>query len=174
MSTASLPRPNTLRFGAERLSSTQGWRVEWLLRRNCSLAPRQLMAVYASLCLVSLGIAAVFWAHGATMVMPFAWLELLTLGGALFFYAQHAADRECIALTSECLLVEHQCGWHTERVAFRPQWVRVEPGASARSLIELSGQGRAIAVGRYVRPELRQGLAQEIRLALRQIPSWMG
>ena len=35
------------------------------------------------------------------------------------------------------------------------------------TLIELSGQGRRVNVGRYVRPELRPVLAQEIRRALR-------
>lgn len=36
------------------------------------------------------------------------------------------------------------------------------------SLIELSGQGRSIAVGRFVRPELRRGLADELGAALRR------
>ena len=35
------------------------------------------------------------------------------------------------------------------------------------SLIEVSGQGRSVRVGRYVRPELRAALAREIRMALR-------
>jgi uncharacterized membrane protein len=46
--------------------------------------------------------------------------------------------------------------------------VRVEPVADDRSLIELSGQGRSVNVGRFVRPELRPQLAQEIRRALRE------
>ena len=45
--------------------------------------------------------------------------------------------------------------------------VRVEPQLSDRSLIEVSGQGRSVRVGRYVRPELRAALAREIRMALR-------
>jgi uncharacterized membrane protein len=35
------------------------------------------------------------------------------------------------------------------------------------SLVELSGQGRQVRVGRYLRPELRTPLAREIRCALR-------
>jgi len=46
--------------------------------------------------------------------------------------------------------------------------VRVEPELGDRSLIELSGQGRRIAVGRFVRPELRRQLADELRWALRR------
>jgi uncharacterized membrane protein len=37
-----------------------------------------------------------------------------------------------------------------------------------RSLIELSGEGRRIAVGRFVRPESRRALADELRAALRR------
>jgi uncharacterized membrane protein len=36
-------------------------------------------------------------------------------------------------------------------------------------LIELSGQGRSVQVGRHVRPELREQLAREIRSALRMV-----
>jgi len=45
--------------------------------------------------------------------------------------------------------------------------VRVEPKSGDQSLIELSGQGQTIEVGRFVRPELRHVLAREIRKALR-------
>lgn len=151
--------------------------IEWLLKRNCSLSPRQLLAVYASLCVISLGIATYFWWNGATLVMPFAWVELLAVGAALLFYARHASDRECIALQPGRLTVEHLSGGRVERAEFLPDWVRVEPRDDDRSLIELSGQGHMIAVGRYVRPELRRALAEEFRVALRQWPAgerWPG
>lgn len=151
--------------------------IEWLLKRNCSLSPKQLLAVYASLCVMSLGIATYFWMNGATLVMPFAWVELLVVGAALLFYARHATDQECIALQPGRLTVEHLSGGHVERAEFLPERVRVEPRDDDRSLIELSGQGRVIAVGRYVRPELRRALAEEFRVALRHWPAegrWPG
>ena len=54
-----------------------------------------------------------------------------------------------------------------ERAEFRRESVRVEPRKGDRSLVEVSGQGRSINVGRFVRPELRPVLAKEIRMALR-------
>lgn len=144
--------------------------VEWVLKRNCSLSPAQMLAVYASLCLISLGIATYFWVAGATMVMPFAWAELVLVGAAMLFYARHAADGERIALRPGRLTVELLNGGRVQRAEFVPGWVRVEPRDDDRSLIELSGQGQVIAVGRYVRPELRRALAQEFRAALRQWP----
>ena len=150
------------------LAGEPEWVVDWELRRNCSLKPRQLMAVYASLCVLSLGIASAFWWQGVRLVMPFAWVELLVVGGALWVYSRHATDHERIALRNDRLTVEHANGACVERVEFQPAWVRVEPVHGNRSLIELSGQGRRIAVGRYIRPEQREELAEELRLALRR------
>lgn len=142
--------------------------LEWLLRRNCSAAPRQLIAVLASLGLLSLAIATFMWLQGATLVLPFALLELAALAVALFAYARHAADREQLRLADGRLTVERIDGARTEHVEFDAQWLRVEPEHDERALIELSGQGRSIAVGRFVRPELREPLARELRVAVRQ------
>jgi uncharacterized membrane protein len=82
-------------------------------------------------------------------------------------YARHAADGEMISLQGANLVVELETAGRLERAEFERQWVRVEPKSGDLSLIELSGQGRSIEVGRFVRPELRQVLAREIRKALR-------
>jgi uncharacterized membrane protein len=164
------PAPD-LRFGqVHREPEGRPVSVEWVLKRNCSMSPVQLMAVYASLCVVSLGIASYCWVHGATLVMPFAWLEMASVGAALWVYARHATDREQIALQPGRLTVEHLNGGRVERVEFAPGWVRIEPRHDDRSLIELSGQGHTVVVGRYVRPELRRALAEEFRVALRRWP----
>jgi uncharacterized membrane protein len=142
--------------------------VQWLLRRNCSLAPRQLFAFYASLCFILLAIALFFWRVGAPLVLPFAGIELLAVGVALLVYARHATDRESMILRPGRLSVECRLGRRTERAEFAQAWARVEPRHDDRSLIEISGEGRHIAVGRFVRPELRPALADELRAALRR------
>ncbi len=145
--------------------------VQWQMQRNCSLAPRQLLGVYASLCLLSSAIALGFWWHGAPLVLPFAVLELGVLGTALLLYARHATDGESIRLADGRLTVEQQCGRARLRIDFLPAWVRVEPEGGDRSLVELSGHGRRVVVGRHLRPELRRQLADEIRWALRSRPA---
>jgi uncharacterized membrane protein len=145
--------------------SPQG--LNWHLRRNCSITPVQLGGMYASLCAVSLGIAGYFWLQGAKMVMPFALLELVAVGAAFFLYARHAVDSERIALTGSQLVVELDRAGKTERIEFNPAWLRIEPSADERSLVELSAQGRCVRVGRFMRPELRPDLAKEIRAAVR-------
>lgn len=150
-----------------RFATVQGQNIHWFLRRNCSVTPAQLGWVYLSLCVLSLGISTFFWFQGATLVMPFAWLELAGVGVAFLFYARHATDGERISLQGRQLVVELENGGHLERAEFLRDRVRVEPLAGGRSLIELSGQGRSVNVGRFVRPELRPALAREIRQALR-------
>lgn len=151
-----------------RFATTQGPGIQWALKRNCSVSPAQLGWFYASLCIVSLGIATFFWLQGATLVLPFAWAELAAVGIAFLAYARHATDGERISLQGPRLVVELECAGRLERAEFHRDWVRVEPRSDDRSLIELSGRGRSVRIGRFVRPEQRTALAQEIRRALRE------
>ena len=167
MSASTSPHAGGFRFGQESGATESEWAVEWMLRRNCSLAPRQLLMFYLLLCGFSLTVASFWWWHGAWMVMTFAWLEVVSVGLAMLVYARHATDAERIAVRHGSLTVEHVSGSRLERVEFEPAWVRVEPESGDRSLVELSGQGRRIVVGRFVRPELRSQLARELRMALR-------
>ena len=125
------------------------------------------MALFMSISVVSLGIATFFWFQGATLVMPFAWVELVAVGAAFTVYARHARDGEKISLQGGQLVVELETAGRLQRAEFNREWVRVEPKDGDGSLIEVSGQGRIIRVGRHVRPELRPALAREIRYALR-------
>jgi uncharacterized membrane protein len=123
--------------------------VQWVLRRNCSITPRQLLGFYLSLASVSLLIGFGFWRAGAPAVLVFAGIELVMVGLALAVYARHAAD--CAAV---------------DATRFRAEFVRIEPSAGEGSLVEVSGEGQRAQVGRYLRPEWRTQLAQEIRAAL--------
>jgi uncharacterized membrane protein len=150
-----------------RFATVSGQNIHWFLKRNCSVTPAQLGWMYASICVVSLGIATFFWVQGAKLVLPFAWLELAAVGAAFLVYSRHATDGERISLQGTQLVVELENAGRLERAEFRREWVRIEPKTGDRSLIEVSGQGRSVEVGRYVSPELRSALAREIRMALR-------
>lgn len=142
--------------------------VQWVLQRNCSITPRQLLGFYLSLASVSLLIAFGFWAAGAPAVLVFAGVELVMVGLALAVYARHAADCETITLSERELAIEHRFGAAVDSTRFRAEFVRIEPSAGEGSLVEVSGEGRRAQVGRYLRPEWRTQLAQEIRVALRR------
>jgi uncharacterized membrane protein len=127
------------------------------------MTPRQLIAVYGSLCTVSLAIATVFWWHGAKVVLAFAGVELIALGLALLAFGRHAGDRETITLDGDRVRVEHRCGSRVEHQEFRSAWVRVD---CAGSLVRVSESGRQVTVGRYVRADQRQSFALDLRRAL--------
>jgi len=138
----------------------QGW--EWVLRRNCSLSPRQVLGVYLSLCAVSAVVAMAFWWQGAAPVLWFTGLELAAVGMALLVYACHATDRETITVGHGVVRVEHRCGRRVEKVQLDAAWLRVEP---VGGLVELSAQGRRVRVGRYTRAQWLPALVQELRRA---------
>ena len=164
------PAPAGPRFAAGwRFAREQVAPAAWLfdLRRNVSITPRQLLGAYALLCGLSLLVAAGFWWQGVVVVGLFTMLELLAVGVALLVVARHAGDRELIILADGELSVEQRFGPGVVQTSFRAAWVRVEPVADDGSLVEVSGEGRRVQVGRHVRPELRVALAQELRRALR-------
>lgn len=145
--------------------------LQWLLERNSSFTPRQLGRVYLSLCVVSLLIAGFFYWQGAPLVLAFVALELALVGAALVMYGRHAGDHETLTLVGRSLQVRQCRGHRLERTEFTADWLTVEPAAGQGSLVELSGRGRTIRVGRLLRPELRAAFARELRQALRQLPA---
>lgn len=153
---------NVLRFATP---SEQG--VEWSLKRNCSVTPAQLGWLYASICVVSLGVAGVFWSQGATLVLPFSVLELIAVGAAFLVYARHATDGDRISLLEGRLVVEQETAGRTKRCEFAREWVRVEPQDDDDQMIEVRGGGQSVRVGRFLRSDLRPVVAREIRQALR-------
>ena len=152
---------------AYRFARVNGPDVDWQLKRNCSLTPSQMGWLFGSLFLVSQVIGLWFWWQGARFVLGFAWIELVAVGLAFLTFARHAADRERITLRGARLVVELERAGRLQRAEFDCRWVRVEPRGSEGSLIEVSGQGKTVEVGRFVRPEWRPVLAREIRMALR-------
>lgn len=158
-------RDGDWRFGRAIGQPVASWL--WELRRNCSISPRQMLLAYLLLCAVALLVALGFWWQGVQLVMAFAGIELLAVGVGMLLMARHARDREIITLSGREMAVEQHVGPVVEHTRFRIEWVRVEPAAAEGSLVELSGEGRSVLVGRHVRPELRFELAQELRRALR-------
>jgi len=142
--------------------------VRWQSKRNCSLAPKQALACYAPLCALLAVVGLACWRIGALWVLPFAALEIAAVAAAVLAYARHAGDRETVELRGGRVLVRHCDGDRVNEVEFAPDWVRVARPDDECTLIEVSGPGRCAHIGRYVRPEKRPRVADELRQTLRQ------
>ncbi len=147
-------------------AKVQDARISWNFRRNCAVTPRQLAACFALMALVSLAIGAFCWSQGAVLVLPFASVELVAVGVAFVVYARHALDGERIWLEGSILVVETENAGETVRQEFQRSWVRIERAAHGQAMIEICCHGLRVPVGRFVRNELRQRLATELRRAL--------
>lgn len=144
--------------------------AEWLMKRNCSMTPRQALLVYALLCTATLGIALVFTWRGAWMVLAFALLETGALGAALLHYCRHALDHERIRLQHGCLLVERADGARLSTVQLDPSHARVSLADSGmRTLVLIEARGVHVEIGRYLTPSARLELVRALRSALRGV-----
>ena len=142
-------------------------RREWDLKRNCSIAPRQLAIFYAGMCVTSLLVAAVCTLRGAWLVLLFATLEMLAVGIAFLMYARHATDREHIALQDDCLLVELVQAQEVRQYKLELRSIRILGQASPRELIGLEAQGVRVEVGRFLTEWKRREFVRELKQELR-------
>lgn len=147
----------------------------WVLRKNCSFTPRQVLLFYLSLTVVGLGIAGYFTWRGLWMVLPFAVLENLALAAALLYYARHALDRECVWLHDGLLRVDVIRANQVTQYRFPACWARLEWRGRRDETLWLCHGRQAVRVGSYITPRHRRRFAAELGTALRNqgvAPTW--
>ena len=139
---------------------------EWVLKKNCSISPRQLAKAYMALCLASFLVATYFVMHGAWLVMVFAMLEMTAVAAAFIYFGRHATDRECISLSDAGLLVELVQAERSLSYRLDPRRTRVAIPEPRQRLIRLEANGERVEVGRYLTERKRQEFAKELNREL--------
>jgi len=134
------------------------------LKRNCSISPSGFACVLAALALVALAIGAGFALLGAWLILPFAGLEVLLLGGAFLAQARHAADYERIALARGRLEVEVADGEHCARYELDARRVRVE---LVGTHVLLRADRPPLELGRHLDEASRIAFGAELKRRLR-------
>jgi len=134
------------------------------LKRNCSISPSGLACVFAALALAVLAIGTSFAIAGAWLILPFAGLEVLLLGGAFVLQARHATDYERIALEQGQLRVEVADGKRLARYELDARRVRVEVDGSR---VVLRGPREALELGRHLDERSRIAFGAELKKRLR-------
>jgi uncharacterized membrane protein len=142
---------------------------EWVLRRNCAISPYQLMAVFVSVAFVSMGIAVVWGLLGHWVILFYAVLECLALGGAFLYYCRHAQDREKVSLSGAVVRIEEMVGGGSVVHELPRHGIVVRMAStSADALVCLTSGGRQAEVGRFVDGEGRKQFFREFRQAMAQ------
>ena len=144
--------------------SRRGLAIE--LVPNCSLTPRQALAFFASLCVVSFTIAGFFVAQGLWPVLPFAGLEMAVLGWALHASLKRRGYTQTITVTDEAIEVVTRDARGAREESFPRHWartrlVRARGWHPSRLLIE--SHGRSCEVGGLLTEEERRGLHDRLR-----------
>lgn len=139
------------------------------LKRNCSISPAGLLAVFAALSVASVAIGIGFAVAGAWPVLPFVGLEIVALGAAFVLHARRAADYERIELARGRLEVEVAEAERRVRYELDAGRARVvlerSEGYGARVL--LRDAGKEVEIGRHLDASSRIEFAAELSRRLR-------
>ena len=145
---------------------------QFFIEPNLSLSWRGNLIFFLIICTISFGIAGVFTAMGYWVVFPFAGLEMLVLGAALYVCSTKSRWREMVSIGEDT--VEVAAGRHQpeKRWTFNRHWARVvlsPPNISGHpSRLLIRSHGRAVEVGRCLSDEEREQLAKALDRALGQ------
>lgn len=133
---------------------------------NCSLRPLSALLFFASICLVSFGIAGALAWHGMWPILPFAGLEMLVLGWALRVSLRRRNFSQTILVSEDHVSVETRNGPLREQFEFPRHWARVKlHRADTRlhpSRLTVESHGRSCEIGGFLTEEERRALAKRL------------
>lgn len=142
----------------------------FLIRPNSSLSWQGNKLFFLLILAVSFAIAAAFSWMGLWLVLPFAGLEMLVLGLALYHCATRASTWELISIEAEQVKVVVGRRQIEKQCAFDRCWTQVvlEPAACKGhpSRLLLRARGWEVEVGAQLVEEERQQLAGALKEAV--------
>lgn len=138
-------------------------------RRNDSLGSRWRWRLFASLCVVSFGLALGFAALGAWLVLPYSVLEMTVLYLAFLWIDRHASDWERVSVCGDRVVVERECAGEQSRREFNRYWTRIDvenKGFNRAPRLTLRFAGQSIAIGEELSAEDRGAVARDLKRVL--------
>jgi uncharacterized membrane protein len=135
----------------------------FVIRPNRSLSDRGALVFYSGISAVTLLVAAWFVSLGLWVVLPFAGLELLALGIALYLCLVRSTQCEVVSVRGDTVEVCKGRRSLQESRAFHRGWVQVTLEAPLHrwypSRLILGSHGRKVEVGVFLTQEERVALA---------------
>lgn len=139
------------------------------LRPSPPMRPRPLLIILGATALFNIAFALSFILRGAWPIAPFMGLDVALLAWAFRASTLAARRSERVTLTPSLLRIEQRPakGAVTE-AEFNPYWVRVDlqrPTEYSNRLF-LHSHGRALQLGAFLAPEVRESFANALKSAL--------
>lgn len=139
----------------------------FVLRPNSGLYWRTTLGVFIGLSVVCLAVAIAFTLAGYWPVLPFAGLELVALGAALYVSAKRGRYREVVRVDGDRVTVEKGLRSPEQSWTFDLAWTEVELTAPLHrwynSVLVIRSQGQSVAIGSFLTDVERRLLAEELR-----------
>jgi uncharacterized membrane protein len=141
----------------------------WLIQPNRNLSWQKTKLAFLLLGFCIAAVAIYFASLGAWLVVPFAGLELLLLGIALYLQCCHAHQQQVIKIDADTVSI---CDGRREKVeaSYPRAWSRVvqtrDPRGWYPSRLFIGAHGRFIEIGSYLIESERDLLADNLRCAL--------
>lgn len=144
------------------LGSHDGNNWCWHLKRNISITPRQMAAIFIGLGLLTLLIGIAFYNLGASYILLFSLVEIAALSIAFVYNAIHANDYEKLVLTDSEVQIERKIGFQITQFHLVRSLTRVERSKLKNDLIELRQGQQTTDFGRFIHTNMRLLLAEQI------------
>ena len=143
---------------------------QFLIRPNCSLPWRETVQFYLGMVIVSFSIAIAFAMKGMWLILPFAGLEMLALGIALYIVARRNMRWQMLNIHEDCVDIVECVNRTQNRSSFQRAWIRVYFEAAEikghPSRLLLGSHGRSTEIGEYLTEQEKRKLAQQLREVL--------
>ncbi len=138
----------------------------FLLRPNCSLPWSGVVRFYLGMVAVSFSIAGAFALNGAWLVLPFAGLEMLVLGAALYSVARRCACWQLITIDADTINIYVSVTAEVPLATFKRAWARLELQSDERRWypprLTIRSHGQVVEIGHCLNEVERRSLAGKL------------
>lgn len=142
----------------------------FLVRPNCSLSWAGVVRFYLWMVAVTFGIAITFAVNGAWLVLPFAGLEMLVLGAALYCVARRCASWQLITIDTDTINIYVSEAADTPAVTFRRAWAKIEYQVTKKNWypprLTICSHGQVVEIGNCLNEAERKNLANKLAAVL--------
>lgn len=142
----------------------------FLIRPNRSLSWPEVVRFYLGMVVISFTIAFAFAVKGVWLILPFAGLEMLLLGIALYLVARKGASWQKVLIHGDAIEIAQQDSGRERQLTFQRAWARVElkpaPVRGHPSRLTIGSHGRSVEIGAYLNEREKKQLALDLSYAL--------